>query len=90
MQCSRYEIGLAILTQGTKVAGVVFDLGVATLLTLVVVPVLCSLQDSAAAWVAGRGRGKREKKKAVAEGEGVRRQALSPGCMTPTQPEMAK
>ncbi|MCB2189533.1 MAG: efflux RND transporter permease subunit [Deltaproteobacteria bacterium] len=56
---------------GPMAVAVIFGLGVATLLTLVVVPVLCSLQDSAAAWVAGRVRGKREKKKAVVlEGEG--------------------
>ncbi|MCB2189536.1 MAG: hypothetical protein KQJ78_24215 [Deltaproteobacteria bacterium] len=52
--------------RGPLGVAVIFGLGVATLLTLVVGPVLCSLQDSAAAWVAGQGRGKRrEKKKAV-------------------------
>ncbi|WP_022660361.1 efflux RND transporter permease subunit [Paucidesulfovibrio longus] len=39
---------------GSMAVAVIFGLGVATLLTLVVVPVLCSLKESFRAWMAGR------------------------------------
>ena len=50
---------------GPMAVAVIFGLLVATLLTLVVVPVLCSLHDGGRAWLAGRRAGK-------ALGEGAR------------------
>jgi len=42
---------------GSMAVAVIFGLGVSTMLTLVVVPVLCSLKDSVAAWSMRRNRG---------------------------------
>ncbi|EGJ50328.1 efflux RND transporter permease subunit [Desulfocurvibacter africanus] len=59
----RLEVGSeSSMWWGSMAVAVIFGLGVATMLTLIVVPVLCSLRESAAAWATRREARSRERK----------------------------
>lgn len=72
----KWEVGgESAMWWGSMAVAVIFGLAVATVLTLVVVPVLCSLRESAAAWAAER---KARPRKAKAERKAKPDPALDP------------
>ncbi|MFO7597994.1 MAG: efflux RND transporter permease subunit, partial [Desulfocurvibacter africanus] len=59
----RLEVGSeSSMWWGSMAVAVIFGLGVATMLTLIVVPVLCSLRESAATWATRREARSQERK----------------------------